>query len=193
MRRRPWHSILRWATRGESLWALWELVKERWKALGISETVVAMTSEWLQWPAYQFWLVAVNVAFWVIAFPTLGRVAAERKRAERKKDELIKEQANRIKELEHRNLVVGTKPGIVKIFWDATHYWETDDLRKTCDEIIEWLGKERKLPVSRGDYGTAWYFYDDRTYRRIRQEQVILGRITPDIPRELWIGFAMDD
>ena len=73
-----WKRFWDWAQRFEVLWSLLQLIREQWRILLPAESVVTWLSAQLGIPWPEILLIAVNVAFWIIAWPLLGREAAKR-------------------------------------------------------------------------------------------------------------------
>ena len=74
----------------------------------------------------------------------------------------------------------------VTVIWDAGHTWRTNDLGKSCKEIIVWL-EGRDVHVTFDDYGKTWVLSDDDSGYFLPKSIALFRGIKPNVPKRIRI------
>ena len=77
----------------------------------------------------------------------------------------------------------------ITIVWDKGHTWTTNDLRKTCEDIVDWLREKRNVHTTLDAYGTDWVLRDPDSGLDLPKPIALFRGIEPDakVPKILRI------
>ena len=75
---------------------------------------------------------------------------------------------------------------LVTVIWDSGNTWGTNDLGKSCADIVAWL-KSRDIHVTLDDYGTNWVLCDDDSGYFLPKSIALFRGIKPNVPKRIRI------
>ena len=76
---------------------------------------------------------------------------------------------------------------IVTVSWDEGHTWKTNNLRQTCEHVLEWLGTVHDTTITLDGYGESWILHDADSGLWLPKAVALFSGLKRGVPKKLQI------
>ena len=76
---------------------------------------------------------------------------------------------------------------IVTVSWDEGHTWKTNNLRQTCEHVLEWLGTVHDTTITLDGYEESWILHDADSGLWLPNTVALFSGLKRGVPKKLQI------